>query len=107
MHNRKRGRPTIPFARIDKEIINSPAFQKLSNPARVAFLLLRAQIRDRNQNKVIFPYTQAQKYMKSNTFSRAISQLIAIGFIKKGQEGGLYRRTNTYTFVDAWRRYTP
>ncbi len=107
MTNKKRGKRTTPFARIYKDLIDSPAFQSLSNSARVTYLLLRAQINHDKQVKVIFPYIHAQKYMKSNTFSRAITQLTTHGFIKKEQKGGLYRKTNVYTFVDEWRSFKP
>ncbi len=86
-----------------KNMITSPAYLKLGNPARVAYLLLSSQRCQHDQREVIFPYGDAQKYMKSNTFSSAIKQLEEFGFITKTQCGGLYRRTNIYRFSEKWK----
>ena len=94
-----------PFVYITKEMLGSDAYKKLSNPSRVTLLLLRAQLKNHDQVEVKFPYSHAQEYMKTNTFSRAVKELEEMGFIKKAQEGGLFRRTNIYSFTDAWREY--
>ena len=84
-------------------MIKSPAYKQLSNSARVAHLLLSSQIRQPDQREVKLPYKDAQQYMKSNTFSRAIKQLQELGFIEKTQYGGIYRRTNVYRFSEKWK----
>lgn len=84
-------------------MIKSEAFKKLTNAARVTYLLLKAQCCKPNQVEVKFPYTDALPYMNKHTYSRSIKQLIELGFIEKTQEGGLYRRTNIYRFVESWR----
>jgi len=94
-----------PFVYIIKEMLWSDAYKKLSNPSRVALLLLRAQLKNHGQAEVKFPYSCAQEYMKTNTFSHAVKELEEMGFIKKTQEGGLFRCTNIYSFTDAWREY--
>jgi hypothetical protein len=43
--------------------------------------------------------------MKTNTYGRAIRQLVELGFINKKQTGGLFKRTNIYSFSDKWRSY--
>lgn len=92
-----------PFVYLTKEMLQSPAFKKLTNSARVTYLLLQSQNKSANQAKVIFSYKQAAEYMDRHTFSKAIKQLSNYGFIEISQFGGLYRRTNEYKFVEAWR----
>lgn len=92
-----------PFAPILKPMVNSPAFKKLSNAARVAYLLLKCQCKESGQREVIFPYGSAEQFMKRHTFSRSIKQLEELGFIEKSDFGGLYRRTNVYRFINDWR----
>jgi hypothetical protein len=103
--SRKR-KPQIgePFIPILKHMITSQAFMNLTNPARVAYLLLKAQCNKYGQNEVKYPYSHAEAYMDRHTFQKAISQLIENGFIEKSSCGGLYRRTNVYKFIEAWRK---
>jgi hypothetical protein len=93
------------FAMITNEVICSPAFKQLTNTARTAYTLLRAQVKKKGQSEVIYPYSHATDYMERRSFSKAIQQLIEVGFIEKKQSGGLYRRTNIYLFSDKWRGF--
>jgi hypothetical protein len=104
---RKRNRKTQigePFVAILKHMIAAPAFQRLTNASRVAYLLLKAQVKKNGQQEVIFPYSHAEPYMDRHTFSRSIKQLVKLGFIEKSDFGGLYRRTNVYKFIESWRK---
>jgi hypothetical protein len=92
------------FVPVVKHMIASSAFKKLTNAARVAYLLLKAQVNKRGQRKVVFPYKHAEPYMNRHTFSRSIQQLVELGFIEKSDFGGLYRRTNEYQFIEEWRK---
>ena len=94
-----------PFVYITQEMLKSDAYKKISNASRVALLLLRAQLKNHEQTEVIFPYSHAQEYMKKDTFARSIRQLVGMGFIAKTQNGGLYRKTNSYSFTDGWKAY--
>ena len=94
-----------PFVAILKPMVASPAFKKLTNASRVAYMLLKAQCREAGQREVIFPYGHAEPYMNRNTYSRSIKQLVEFGFIEKSDLGGLYRRTNTYRFIELWRSF--
>ena len=92
------------FVPVLRHMIESEAFKKLTNASRVAYLLLKSQIKNGDQKEIIFPYAHAQPYMNRNTFGRAIKQLIEFGFIEKMQYGGLYRRTNVYRLSEKWRK---
>ena len=94
------------FAMVKNEVIKSDAYKSLTNSARTAYTLLLAQIKKKGQSEVKYPYSAAADYMQQRTFTKAINQLIEIGFIIKKQSGGLYRRTNIYQFSDTWRDYS-
>jgi len=93
-----------PFVPIIKHMIQSKAFKRLTNASHMAYLLLKAQCRERNQREVIFPCSHAAEYMTRHTFSRCIKQLGKLGFIEKSDFGGLYRRTNKYLLIEDWRK---
>ena len=93
-----------PFVPVIKHMIKSPAFKKLSNASLVAYLLLKSQCNESGQREVLFPYGDAEKYMKRAIFARSIKQLAELGFIEKSSYGGLYRRTNVYRFMEGWRQ---
>ncbi len=103
MSKRRGGNKLPPFVYITKEMLKSEAFMELTNASRVTYLLLQAQIKSFGQTEIILPYSQIEKYMDRNTFSRSIKQLVKFGFIKKKQKGGLLRRTNIYSFSEEWR----
>jgi hypothetical protein len=92
------------FVPVVKFMINSPAFKRLTNASRVAYLLLKAQCNKPGQRDVIFPYSHAAEYMNRHTFSRSINQLVEFGFIEKSDFGGLFRRTNVYRLIEEWRK---
>ncbi len=94
-----------PFVYITQLMLRSDAYKELSNASRTAYLLLRAQLKKPEQIEVIFPYSHAQEYMQKRTFAGAIRQLIKMGFIEKKQSGGLYKRTNIYSFIHEWEPY--
>ena len=92
-----------PFVPILKHMINHDSFKQLTNPARVAYMLLLAQKKSNTDKEVVFPYTHAEQWMNRHTFSRSIKQLIELRFIERSSFGGLFRRTNQYRFVEGWR----
>ena len=103
MSRRKNRLP--PFVYFTKEMLRSDAFKEISHASKTALLLLRAQLKNHGQVEVKFPYSHAEEYMDRHTFARSIRELEKIGFIRKTQSGGLYRRANIYAFCGAWERH--
>jgi hypothetical protein len=87
------------FVMLKNTFIFSDVFKRLTNAARVAWILLRSQIKYEGDIDVKFPYSDAQEFMDRNTWRRAIVTLEREGLIEKIQEGGLFRRTNIYRLV--------
>jgi hypothetical protein len=86
-----------PFTPTSNKLIDSDVYKKLTNAAKVAYLLLCRQRRRFDQSEVCFPYSHAQEYMDRHTWGRAVRELIGTGMVGMRQEGGLYRRKDIYT----------
>ena len=99
----KHGKIDGPFVPILKEMINSQAFQSISNSSRVAYMLIKSQIASKSQNDVKFPFLCAQKYMNRNTFLKSLKELEQFGFIETIQHGALEHQPNIYRLIDQWR----
>lgn len=96
MKRKKSGR-LPPFTPTPNNLIDSDCYKKLTNAARVAYLLLCRQKKRFDQTEVCLPYSHAVDYMHKITWNTAIKQLAAEGLIEITQKGGLFRKTNIYT----------
>ena len=85
-----------PFTPTLNTLIDSDTYKRLTNSARVAYLLLCRQRRRFDQPDVCLPYSIAEGYMHRITWNKAIKQLEAEGLVRITQKGGLYRKTNIY-----------
>ncbi len=74
MSRKKRKYSSEGFAMIYREVVESYAFKALTNPARVAYLLLKIQVKSAGQQDVKYPYSHAAEYMDRHTFAKAIRQ---------------------------------
>lgn len=93
------------FVAIPWEVIDSPAWQDLTNAARVALIHLKRQVVNANPGELSLSYRSMSKIMDPHTFSKALKQLERLGFITKEQHGGLFRRKNAFRLSEEWRRY--
>jgi DNA-binding transcriptional regulator YhcF (GntR family) len=88
------------------EIIDSSAWQNLTNASRVALIHLKRKVVKPNPGEISLSYHEMEKIMNRHTFSKALRQLEAIGFITKEQYGGLYRKRNFFRLSEGWRQYS-
>lgn len=94
-----------PFIPIFRDMLKSKAWENLTNASRVAYVHLKTKCVSSNPGNLTLSYAEMEKFMKRDTFSRAIKQLDAMGFIVKTQEGGLFRRRNFFSLSDEWKNY--
>jgi hypothetical protein len=94
-----------PFVPIEKALIDSKAWECLSNASRVAYIHLKREICSPNPGEIQLSYQKMEKIMNRHTFARAIRQLEAVGFIIREQRGGLYRKRNVFRVSEEWKRY--
>jgi hypothetical protein len=93
------------FVALPWEIIDSVAWQNLTNASRVALIHLKRKVVKPNPGEISLSYHEMEKIMNRHTFSKALKQLEAFGFITKEQYGGLYRKRNFFRLNEEWRRY--
>lgn len=94
------------FAAISWEIIDSEAWQALTNASRVALIHLKRKVTKPNPGDISLSYGEMDKIMHRKTFAAAIRQLEKIGFITKEQRGGLFRRRNFFKLSEEWRKFS-
>ena len=92
----------LPFAMIYKHMLATNAWRQLSNPARVAYIHLKAKYNGQNAKNLSLTYNEMQPFMCRRTFRNAIKQLVEYGFIEIVNKGGLMRNPNIYALTDGW-----
>ena len=93
------------FVALQWEIIDSPAWESLTNASRVAYVHLKRKIVSANPGEISLSYREMEKIMHRHTFSDALRQLESTGFISREQRGGLYRRRNFFRLTEEWRQF--
>jgi|SaaInlStandDraft_2_1057019.scaffolds.fasta_scaffold49275_1 hypothetical protein len=117
MSNKKKGRAKPGIIVLQKEMVFSSAFLKLSGSATQVLLYFMARRRMEKRNgdltctnngEIIFPYREAlSKFgVSKNRFTRAIDQLIKFGFLDIDHHGcGLAKDPSKYSVSDRWKQY--
>lgn len=103
-HAKKRNKP---FVMLYKDVLRSPAWEALTNPARVAYLHIRLDENGHNEGQLRLPYSQAIRLMDKRTFTSALRQLQELGFIIVTKHGGLYNQCSEFGLSTAWRDWRP
>lgn len=85
------------------DMIDSVAWGRLTNAARVALIHLMRDKDKAGKVELKLTYGQMEAIMKRDTFSRSLKQLEELGFITRTRIGGLYRRTNVFRLTQGWR----
>lgn len=104
MGRKKENRIGFTFSPWPADVTRSKAWEQLTNPARVAYLHIRERWWFNRQQPVSVSYKSMERIMERETFSEAIKQLVSIGFIKKTQTGGLFRKRNYFDMSEEWRK---
>ena len=99
---RKKKNKLSRFVALHWEIIDSHAWQNLTNASRVALVHLKRKVVMPNPGEISLSYGEMEKIMNRHTYSRALRQLEEFGFITKVQYGGLYRRRNFFRLSEGW-----
>jgi len=93
------------FVPIPLDVLESPAWRKLTNAARVAYIHIRAKVTfGRGRAAVSVTYGEMEKFMTRKTYAHAIKQLEKYGFFIKSQTGGIFRKRNYYKMEEGWRQ---
>jgi len=93
------------FIALHWEIVDSPAWEALTNASRVAFVHLKRKVVNSHPSEISLSYREMERIMHRHTFADALRQLEEVGFITKEQHGGLFRRRNFFRLSEEWRKY--
>lgn len=93
-----------PFVPIFREMLKSPAWEKIGNPSRVAYIHLKDKCVSRDPGEITLSYHEMERIMERRTFARALHELENFGFIDRIQRGGLFRRRNYFRLIEEWRK---
>lgn len=104
--SRQKKKKNSRFVMMPWEIVDSYAWEQLTNASRVAYLHLRQQIVSSDQEEIILTYRKMEPIMDRHTYANSISQLLDMGFITMQQRGGLHRKKNIYRLSNEWRLYS-
>ena len=107
---RNKRRKCPPFVRLDRALVDSPAFSDLRSSSVVVLVSILRRFNGMNGDQadpIICPYSAMKGKMAPATISKALKDLVAHGFIKLVQHGGLYKQPNSYALLTDWRNWKP
>lgn len=93
------------FARISRDMINSPAWQSLDIYAQVLYLHLKMRYIPGKEREIRFPYQEGLKLMSNRTFIRSIDKLIEAGLIDLVEHRPFGAAYNIYGLSARWHHY--
>lgn len=96
---------TDKFVYVTLPMLFSDAFKELKSSSALAYLLIKSQMKHKDDTEIVCPYSFITPFMQKKTFARAIRQLEDFGFIRRRQRGGLYRRTNIFSLSNDWKTF--
>lgn len=102
---RRKKRKSKPFVQIFNELLKSEAYKELSHASFRAYVHIKAKYNGSNGDNLSFTYKEASKIMNVHTFSKAIGQLVELGFIDIVRSGHLYNTCNIFALSDRWKQY--
>lgn len=92
----------LPFVQLSVDLLQAPAFLKLSHATRWVYLAMT--IEARGQRDFEFSLSTARRYgIESSTLRRAVKELVAAHFIGYTENGRFVRAANRYIFLFEWK----
>ena len=88
--------------------LEEEAWLDLTSNAKVAYIYLRKQKRNKEDNEEIkLTYRDNDQLLPFKTYYRAKKELIEHGFLELVDLGGLEKRPNKYRFSNKWKQWKP
>jgi hypothetical protein len=85
--------------------LKSEAYKKLSHASFRAYVHIKNKYNGQNGDNLSFTYKEASKIMNPHTYSKALDQLVDLGFIDIVRSGHLYNICNLIALSDRWKDY--
>jgi len=90
---------------LTNELINSKAWKELSCYARAVYIEIKHKYNGKNDGNLSYTYREASEIMHTDTFTKALRELVNNGLIDIIRSGGLYRKSNIFGLSDRWKSY--
>ena len=85
--------------------MRSEAWKNLKHYSVRAYLHIRYKYNGKNSDNLSFTYEEAAKIMNGHTYSKAIGQLVDLGFLDMKRSGAFYGKCNIFGLSDWWQKY--
>lgn len=92
----------IPFSWISHRMMDSEAWQRLSCYAESCYCAIKKKYNGKNWNNLSLTYKEMKHKMSNTTFSKAMLELVAYGFLKVVRWGYLYGKCSIYALYNKW-----
>ena len=97
MSRRKHRKLPHSFIALDRRMLRCAEWRKgLRSSSKVVYIHLRDRCIGWNNGDIMLKYEDVADFMAPATFSRALKQLEANGWVEKTMLGGLYRHLNKF-----------
>lgn len=96
-----------PYARITRDMINSPAWKTLNVYEQILYIYFKLKYNGKpgSENNISFTYEEGMKLMSKRVFTRSVDQLIKLGFIDLLAHRPYSALCNLYGLSDRWHKY--
>jgi len=93
------------FVMVEHALLRSRAGQELDPYDWLSYVMLRAKFNGKNGKDLSLTYSEMERRMSRERFSKSITNLVRVGVIDVIASGGLYKRPNIFGLSDRWKNY--
>ena len=91
------------FIQLFWDFYDSEEWRTLHWYSKLAYLRIKRKYNPNKGEQISVSYREMTDEMTQPTFSKAIKELLSVGFIEVVQKGGLYRKRNYYILSYRWK----
>ncbi|CAI2719367.1 hypothetical protein [Nitrospina watsonii] len=95
------------FVALPHNLVDSKAFQALTNNAKITYAYFKRDLKNGHQTTVTLTFEQARNYgicKSPSTFGKAKKELVAHGFLDPFIPGGL-NEPSVFSLSERWRKW--
>lgn len=106
MKSNKKTPRELTFVKLERILLTSPAYQYLSDKARLGLINVMHNWYGPNHKEFTCPFSRLINKMAPATWSRVQDELVEHGFVAlTHQSKGLVNSANKFRLVNEWRRF--
>ena len=90
------------FVAIEKSLLASEQWGRLSSKAVHVYILVRQKFNGKNEDDLSLTYREVQNKMSTATFSKALKELLNSEILIMVRPGGIERKCNIFSIRNKW-----